>query len=97
MIISGIIYLVVTILNLFLVLLAPIFLLFPEITTTAGSGVGYIFGTMYQLNSFLPITELFALGTIALSFKIAVFAYQVVFYLLEIANTVRRTFVSLRI
>lgn len=97
MIIDTLITLFLFIFQTFILLLQPIFNLFPEISYSIGSGSGYIFGSMMQFNSFLPITEALTLAGLALTFKASMFAYEVVFYLMSIANSVRRTFTQFRI
>jgi len=60
------------------------------------SGIGYIFGNIYLLNDFLPVTEFFALFVFAVSIKLVFFTWKVVLFMLDIFNTVRRTFLTFR-
>lgn len=68
-----------------------------ELPETLGSYVGYVFGNLYLFNSFLPITETLAFAGIALTFKAALFAYEVFMFFTYLFGHVRRTFVSFRV
>lgn len=61
------------------------------------SGVGYVFGNIYLLNAFLPVTELFALSYIAISVKTALFGFKVFMWLTSLMNTLRKSFISIRL
>jgi len=84
--------------NLVIFILSP-FLSF--VANTSGvdisGGVGYVFGNIYLLNDFLPVTELFALSYIAISIKTAIFGYKVFMWLTSLMNTIRKSFISIRI
>ena len=76
----------------------PIFQYVPtSIPISFGNGIGFVFGNITLLNSFLPITELFALAGIAITVKTAMLGYKVIMWMFSITNTVRQTFLTFRL
>jgi len=96
MIIIAILTIAVYLLNIFLGVLENTVGLIPSLPSIP-AGAGYIFGNIYLLNDFLPITDLYAILIFAITFKAAILAFKVFLLVIELLNTVRKTFLSLRL
>lgn len=94
MIVTVLLNIGVTILGYFLFLVNAVLPSLP--TMSIPSGLGYVFGNIYLFNDFLPVTDLFIAFGFAVVFKLAIMTFKVVLYVLELFNTVRRTFLTLR-
>lgn len=68
-----------------------------EVLSSVPTNIGYVFGNIMLLNDFLPITDLFAIALFAISFKAALFGYEVVLATSYFIGHVRRTYLTLRI
>jgi len=74
-----------------------IFQFLPDVVFDISSGVGYVFGNMWLLNDLLPISDLFVIATMAITFKTVLFGFKAVMFLMGFFNVVRRTFLSFRV
>jgi len=61
------------------------------------AGFGYLFGNVFLLNDFLPVTEMFVFFGIAVSFKIAIFGYKAFQFFMYWISYVKRTFLTFRL
>lgn len=83
-------------LSIVFVLLGPVFALFPDVAFGLASSIGYIFGNIMLLNGFLPVTDLFVIGGLAIAYKSAFIGYDIFLFVMEFTNAVKRTFISYR-
>lgn len=98
MIIDFVLFIITSLLSVFLALIATIFALVPTtFVVSLGNGFGYVFGNLMLFNSFLPITELLYLSGIALTFKSSFLLFKSVFWLLHVTNVLRRTFMQVSV
>jgi len=96
MIVVTILTIALFILTVFIGFLNSIFGAFPSLPL-GPDGVGYVFGNIYLLNSFLPVSDLFILASFALTWKTILFTFEVTMFTLSLMNTVRRTFTQIRV
>jgi len=73
-------------------LLAP----FNFLAITVPTGFGYLFGNVFLLNDFLPVTEMFVLFALAVSFKTALVGYKAFLFFTFWIRYVKQTFITFR-
>lgn len=52
------------------------------------STLGQVLGNIYSFNSFLPITETYVLVSLAITFKLAIFSYKVIWVIIDFTKYV---------
>jgi len=76
--------------QVFLFIFSTIFsLLDTLIPYDVSSTFGIVFGNIFLLDSFLPVTEAFYMASLALSFKLAIFGYKAVWAVVYFTRYVR--------
>lgn len=75
--------------NVFLGILSPFFQAIDFVIPYDISGtLGLVLGNVMQFNDFLPVTEVYAMAVIALTFKLAVFSYKVIWVVFDFTKYV---------
>lgn len=89
MIIDALITIWYYMITIFLGILSPLFsaidVIIPyDISTT----IGIVFGNTLLFDSFLPVTEAYVLAGVALTLKLAVFSYKVIWVIIDFTKYV---------
>lgn len=95
MIVSAILYALFGLFSMVMSVISDIMSLAPITmfdTLGLSEDLGYLFGNIWLLNSFLPIAEFINLAGLALSFKLSMFIWKVAQFTMSSLLTIKSTF-----
>jgi len=93
MIVSSLLYIQSFALTLVLTTLNAIIAPFPNLSLLIPDNLGLVFGNIFLLDSFLPVTEMFYLFTFAIAYQLSLFGFKIFMLTMELSQQVAKTFI----
>lgn len=93
MIVSSLLYIQAFALNLVLFTLNTIIAPFPNLALLVPDNLGLVFGNIFLLDSFLPVTEMFFIFAFAITYQLSLFGFKIFMLTMELSQQVAKTFI----